>query len=568
MGQTINRREFLKHSGSVAAVAALSGGGVLLQGCTAGKDYDLVVAGGLVYDGLGGAPVRSDIGISGSRIKAVGKIPGRRGRAVVEAAGKAVSPGFIDVHDHSDIGLLANPRAESAVRQGVTTLMSGNCGSSPFPVADDVLEELKSVARTEFDVDMDWRDLGGFFARLEKSGTAVNYATLVGHGAVRGAAMGFNDRPPKPDELNRMKAIVAENMDAGAFGLSTGLEYTPGSFAAPVEIAELCKIVAGRGGVYATHMRDEGDRLIEAIEEAIEAARKSGVKLQISHLKTAFPRNWGKVGEVLALLDRANKEGLAVRADRYPYIAGSTGLSINFPTWARQGTTEEFLARLKDPALDDRLREYVAEREKKFGSWDKVVVSGVSTANNKWVEGLDVLAASQKSGKPPYEFMRDLIVEEKDLVDSVLFMMTEDNLRRILAHPQVGIGSDSSVRAPYGILSTGKPHPRVYGTFPRVLGKYVREEKLLSAEAMIRKMTSVPASSFGLADRGVIKEGAFADLVVFDPAAVADRATWKDPHQYPAGIEAVIVNGAITVGDGEHTGTLAGSVLRKTVIRR
>ena len=564
MNPTINRRDFLKTAGSAAAWTTLSGGGgLLLQGCSAGKEYDLVVTGGLVYDGLGGAPVRADIGIAGERIKAVGKIPGRRGRAVVEAAGKAVAPGFIDVHDHSDIGLLANPRAESSIRQGVTTLISGNCGASPFPVAAEVLEELKSVARTEYDVEMDWRDLGGFFARLEKGGTAINYATLVGHGAVRGAAMGLNDRPPKPDELDRMRKIVAENMEAGAFGLSTGLEYTPGSFAASAEIIELCKIVAGRDGVYATHMRDEGDLLIEAMEEAIDAARLSGVKLQISHLKTAFPRNWGKIGEALALLDRAKEEGLAVRADRYPYIAGSTGLSINFPTWAREGTTEEFLARLMDPALDGRLREYVAERETKFGSWDKIVVSAVSTSKNKWVEGLDVRTASQKAGKPPYEFMRDLIVEEKDLVDSVLFMMTEDNLGRILAYPGVGIGADGAVRAPYGILSTGKPHPRVYGTFPRVLGKYVREEKLLSAEAMIRKMTAVAAETFGLADRGVIREGAFADLVVYDPATVADRATWKDPHQYPAGIDLVVVNGAITVRDGEHTGSLAGRVLRK-----
>jgi len=563
MKSTIGRREFLKTAGSAAAAAALGGGGLILQGCSTGKEYDLVVAGGLVYDGLGGDPIRADIGISGSRIKALGKIPGRRGLAVVEAAGKSVAPGFIDVHDHSDLGLIANPKAESAVRQGVTTLISGNCGSSPFPVADEVLEEGKAVAQSEFGVDVDWRDIGGFFARLEKGGIAVNYATLVGHGEVRGAAMGFNDRPPTAGELERMKAIVAENMDDGAFGLSTGLEYTPGSFAAPAEIVELCKIVAGRDGVYATHMRDEGDLLIESMTEAVDAARLSGVRLQISHLKTAFPRNWGKIDEALGLLDRTDKEGLFVRADRYPYIAGSTGLSINFPAWARAGTTAEFVARLKDPALDGRIRAYIAEREKKFESWDKVVIAGVSTAKNKWVEGMDVLAASQKAGKTPYAFMRDLIVEEKDLVDTVLFMMTEDNLRRILAHPRVGIGSDSSAIAPYGILSKGKPHPRTYGTFPRVLGKYVREEQLVSAREMIRKMTSAPAAMFGLADRGVVKEGAFADLVVFDPESVADRATWKEPHQYPAGIEAVVINGKTVVREGEHTETLAGRVLRK-----
>jgi len=564
MSGEIERREFLKSAGSAAAWTALGGGGLLLQGCSAGKEYDLVITGGLIYDGSGGAPFPADIGVAGDRIKAVGKIPGRRGKAVIEAAGKAVAPGFIDAHDHSDIGLLADPRAESAVRQGVTTLISGNCGSSPFPIADEVLEESKSAAKALLGVDVDWRDISGFFGRLEKGGTAVNYATLVGHGDVRGAAMGFNDRPPSAGEMARMRQLVDENMAAGAFGLSSGLEYTPGSFAAPAEINDFCRVVAARGGVYATHMRGEGDFLLESLNEAIEAARQSGVTLQISHFKTAFPRNWSKVGAALALVERAKDEGIKIRADRYPYIAGSTGLSINFPAWARAGTTKDFVSRLQDPTLDGKLRAYVAEREQKLGSWDKVVVSGVVSEKNKWVEGMNVLAAATRAGKSPYEFMRDLIVEEKDLVDSVLFMMDEGNLRRILSHPLIGIGSDSSVQSVSGILSSGKPHPRTFGTFPRALGKYVREEKLLSAEEMIRKMTSFPAETFGLADRGRIRQGAFADLVVYDPATVADRATWENPHQYPAGIEAVVVNGVPAVRGGAHTGALAGRILRKT----
>lgn len=564
MAHTINRRQFLRTAGSAAAAASLAGGGLVLQGCAAGKEFDLVIVNGMVHDGLGGAPVRADIGIAGPLIKTVGKIPASRGRAVLDAGGSAVSPGFIDVHDHSDLGLLANPKAESAIRQGVTTIISGNCGSSPFPVADEVLEEAKQNAKTQFGIDLDWRDLRGFLARLEQGQTAVNYATLIGHGSVRGAAMGFNDRLPRPEDMDRMRAIVGEAITAGAFGLSTGLEYTPSGFAVPAEISELCKIVAARGGVYATHMRDEGDRLIEALQEAIDTARAAGVKLQISHFKTAFPRNWGKLDEALALIESAKTEGLDITCDRYPYIAGSTGLSINFPAWAQQGTTEEFLIRLKDPALDRRIREYIAERERKFGSWDKVVISGVVSEKNKWVEGLDVLAAAQREKKTPYEFMRDLIVEERNNVDTVIFMMTEDNLRRILAHPLIGVGSDSSVRAPYGVLSSGKPHPRAFGTFPRILGRYVRDEKLVPAEVMIRKMTSAPASKFGLQGRGVLRAGAFADIVVFDPATVADKATWTNPHQYPAGILHVIVNGSVAVRDGEHIGKPAGRVLRKT----
>lgn len=563
MALTLSRRQFLSRTGSAAA-ATLAGAGPLLQGCAAGKSYDFVVTGGLVFDGLGGPPLEADIGIVGEAVKAVGRIPASRGKAVIQADGLAVAPGFIDVHDHSDLGLLAGPNADSAVRQGVTTLVSGQCGSAPFPIADEILEEVKANAKTQFGVEVDWRDLKGFLARLEKGGTAVNYATLAGHGSLRGAAMGFNDRPPKPEEMERMKALLLADLEAGAFGLSTGLEYTPSGFAAAAEIVELCRITAARGGVYATHMRDEGDKLVEAVAEAIDAARASGVSLQISHLKTAFPRNWNKLDEVFSLIERAKAEGLDVTADRYPYIAGSTGLSINFPAWARQGTTDEFLARLQDPSLDKRLREYVAERESKLGDWDKVVIAGVFGDKNKACEGLGVLEAAKRAGKGPYELMRDLIIEERDNVDTVLFMMTEDNLKRILAHPRVLVGSDSSVRSAEGILSRGKPHPRGFGTFPRILGMYVREEKVLSLETAVRKMTFEAAAKFKLEGRGILKPGAFADLVIFDPAAVADKSTWSEPHKYPAGISHVLVNGKPVVADGKHTGAWPGRVLRKT----
>jgi N-acyl-D-amino-acid deacylase len=563
MAQTISRRQFLRRTGTAAAAASLAGAGPLLQGCAAGKAYDLVIVGGLVYDGLGGPATAADLGLVGGMIKAVGRIPASRGKAVIEAKGLAVAPGFIDVHDHTDLSLLADPRAESAVRQGVTTLISGQCGSSLFPLAESVLEEVRSNAKAQYAVEVDWRDLKGLQARLEKGGTAVNFATLSGHGSLRGAAMGFNDRPPQPEEMERMKALLAEDLAAGSFGLSTGLEYTPSGFAAADEIIALCRMVAARGGVYATHMRDEGDRLVEAVEEAIAAARASGASLQISHLKTAFPRNWGKLDEVLGLIERARAEGIDVTADRYPYIAGSTGLDINFPAWARQGTTDEFLARLKDEKLDKRLREYTDERERKLGSWDKVVISGVVGEKNKVYEGLNILQASERAGKQPYEFMRDLIVEERDNVDTVIFMMNEDNLKRILAHPLVLIGSDSSVRATGGILAQGKPHPRGFGTFPRVLGKYVREDKLFSLETAVKKITSAAAAKFKLEGRGIVKPGAFADIVVFDPAAIADKATWEDPHQYPTGISHVLVNGRPVIAEGRHTGAAPGRVLRK-----
>lgn len=559
----ITRRRFLGETARAVAAASVAGGGLVLTGCSSRKDFDLVIKDGLVYDGLGNPGLVTDIGISRDLIKYLGKISYSRGRAVLEARGLAVAPGFIDVHDHSDVQLLVNPKAESAVHQGITTTISGNCGSSPFPIADEIFEQEKDSLKKRYEIDLTWRDIQGFFSRIEEKGIALNYGTLVGQGAIRGAAMGFNDRAPKPAELEKMKALVSENLKNGALGLSSGLEYTPGSFAQPDELAELCKIVALAGGVYATHMRDEGDALIESLMETIDVAKKSGVSVQISHLKVAYPRNWGKINAAIVKIEEAKKDGVDIFCDRYPYIAGATSLDFNFPLWARQGTTEEFLSRLKDPYQDAKLRSYIVEREKKLESWDKVVISYVLTEKNRKFEGKNILEASREAGKPPYEFMRDLLIEENDQVGIVIFMMKEENLSRILAHPLVGIGTDGEARAPYGLLGRGKPHPRVYGTFPRAIGKYVREEKLLKLEEMLKKMTSFPAKKFGLQKRGVVRAENIADLVIFDPDKIIDKATWKEPHQYPAGVEYVLVNGEIVIDKGSHTGKLPGKILRK-----
>jgi N-acyl-D-amino-acid deacylase len=566
MKRRLTRREFLKNSGRAAVAASVVGSGLVLRGCSSGRDFDLVIKDGFVLDGLGNPGRNGDIGVSGGVIKEIGKIPASRGASVIEARGLAVAPGFIDAHDHTSVELLVNPKGESAVRQGVTTLVSGNCGSSVFPVAEATYQESKEAMNREFGIDLDWRDINGFFARLEKNGMALNYATLVGHGDVRGAAMGLSDRPPTDQELERVKAFINENMAMGALGLSSGLEYTPGSFAGPDELVELCKVVAAKGGVYATHMRDEGDKLLESLDEAIGTAKKSGVSLQISHFKVAYPRNWDKIDAAIARVEEAKAAGVDILCDRYTYIAGATGLSLNFPAWAREGTARDFVARLKDSALDSRLRAYIAEREAKLGSWDKVLIASVLIEKNKKYEGLNVLEASRQAGKAPYEFMRDLLIEENGAVGMVIFMMKEDNLRRILAHPRVVIGADSETHAPYGRLGQGKPHPRAYGTFARALGKYVREEKLLKLEEMVRKMTSMTAGKFGLERRGALGPGLFADIVVFDPDRIIDNATWKEPHQYPAGVEYVLVNGEVVIERGNHTGKLPGKILRKKAV--
>ena len=563
MKKPITRRNFLKKSSQMAAVTSLSGCGLLLKGCSSKQEYDIVIKEGIIYDGLGNEPIETDIGITGDRIKKIGKISISKGKSVIDAKDLSVCPGFIDAHDHTDIGLIVNPKAESAIRQGITTLVSGNCGSSPFPVAEEIFEETKEALKSVYQIDLTWMDIKGFFSKLEEKGMALNYSTLVGQGTIRGAAMGFNDRPPKPEELEKMKEMVAENIENGAIGLSSGLEYAPSSFAQSDEIIELCHVAAQYGGVYATHLRNEGDRLIESIQETIDVAQKTGVSLQISHFKIAYPRNWHKIEDALSKVDEAKKQGVDIFCDRYPYIAGSTGLSLYFPLWARQGTTEEFIARLKDSTLESKLRAHTLEQEEKLGSWDKVVISAVATEKNRIFEGKSVLQGAKETDKDPFEFMRDLLIEENNMVGMVTFMMKEENLKKVLAHPLIGIGCDGSALAPYGILGRGKPHPRSYGTFPRVLGKYIREENILPLPVMMKKMTSIPAQKFGFTDRGSIERGRFADLVIFDEKRVIDKATWVEPHQYSEGIEYVLVNGEVVIERGEHKEKYPGRVLKK-----
>jgi N-acyl-D-amino-acid deacylase len=561
--KSMNRRAFIRGALTTAALASSGGAGLFLQGCSKAKDLDVLIAGGTVFDGSGGPPFRGDVGIASGAIREIGRISVRRARSVIKAQGLAVSPGFIDVHDHTDVGLLVNPRAESAVRQGVTTLVSGQCGESPFPLADDDFDKLRQELAADYGLDADWRDVRGFLGRLENAGAAVNYGTFVGHGTIRAAAMGYGDRAPSMEEMDRMKALLAESMAGGALGLSSGLEYTPGSFASTEELIELCRVAAHTGGVYATHMRDEEAGILEAVDEALRIARETPVRLQISHLKIGYAVNWPKFGELMARMERARAAGIDFRCDRYPYIAWATSLGQFFPLWSREGTAADFIARLRDPSLDARLRAEIAAKEKELGSWDKALISDVATERNRGVEGTSVLAASAKAGKPPYEFIRDLLIEESGRVGQVTFGMSEEHLKTLLAHPLVGVGADGLAVAPYGPLSKGKPHPRYYGTFPRVLGKYVREEKVVPLAEMIRKMTAMPAGHLGFVRRGMLKVGWAADVCVFDPARIIDKATFEEPAVYPEGISQVVVNGEIVVDSGQHTGRLPGKVLRK-----
>ncbi|HOD98554.1 MAG TPA: D-aminoacylase [Syntrophales bacterium] len=531
----------------------------------AAPEFDLLIINGCVYDGLGHLGVEVDLAVKRDRIALLSKgIATARAGTVIDARGMAVAPGFIDPHSHTDIELLVNPRAESKIRQGVTTEIAGNCGYTVFPLSQLNYEERRRYCAEQYDVPLIWRDLEGFFSELESKGIAVNYATFMGHGTLRSAVFGTQDRPPTPAEMSAMKALIRENMQMGALGLSTGLIYVPGCFADRQELISLCRETAVYGGIYSTHMRNESDYLVEAVEEAITIAQEAHISLQISHLKLAYPRNWSKIHWVLSRISEVNAQGLEILADRYPYTASSTVLSSFMPPWIQQGTTSEYLARLTDPANEEKIRNYVQIQEEKVGSWDNVFISSVLRKDNEHLAGKSIRRAARDAGKEPYIFIRDLLISEEDQVWMINFSLNEDNFKRIILHPLVIIGSDGWARAPYGPLGKDKPHPRSYGTFPRMLGRYVREEGIMSMERAIEKMTSLTARKFGLYGRGIIKEGNFADLVVFAPEQIIDRSTWTDPHQYPEGIPYVIVNGIPVIYEGEHTDAFPGRILRKS----
>ena len=522
-----------------------------------------VIRNGDVADVASGVLVKRDVGIAGDRIVALAE-PGRlAGERVVDASGCVVSPGFVDIHSHSDTFPLIDPSARSKLCDGVTTEIAGNCGFSPFPArGPERKQEQREADRHGLVVD--WANAQEFFERAERAGSAINRGYLVGHGRVRAVVMGYENRPPTAQELAAMRAEVASALEAGALGLSSGLAYAPGCFCGADELTALCRVVAEHGGLYSTHMRSEGDGLEKAVEEALTVGKTSGARLQISHVKTTGQRNWGKISWLKDRLFRAREEGVDVTCDRYPYIAGSTGLHFVLPDWAKEGGPEAELKRLTDPSMRKKVAEAVAANYPDPASWQRIVVSCVPGAANKRYEGKCVAEIARLSGSDPISAVFDLLTAEKLDVDAIIFSMCEENLREILTWPFVAIGSDASFRCPEGPLSEGKPHPRAYGTFSRVLRRYVREQGVLGLVEALRKMTLLPAQRAGLARRGAIEKGWFADIVVFDPAAVEDRATFEDPHQCSKGIEYVFVNGKMAVNQGVPLGGLHGAILRRT----
>jgi N-acyl-D-amino-acid deacylase len=525
---------------------------------------NLKIEGATVIDGTGAPGSRADVGVTDETITAVGDLSRERAGTTLNATGKVVAPGFIDMHSHSDWRLWANRRAESKIRQGVTTEVVGNCGFSPAPVSVEFREDLRGFALyVPRGMTFEWPTFGDYLRAFDAEGTALNVVHLVGHGTLRIAAMGFARRPPTSAELTRMQKLMAEAMEDGAWGLSTGLIYAPGSYAETEEIVAVARAAARLRGFYASHIRGEGATLLTAVSEAIRVGRDADLPVQVSHVKAAGRPNWGGVPKALALIDAARAEGLDVRADVYPYTASSTTLRTLLPDWALEGGIDAMLKRLADPAERARVRAAVespsAESIVSRVGWENVMIS--YCAKRKDAEGRRLSEIARAHGMDPIEAAIELIVDEAGRAYMILFQLDEADLRAALVHPHVMIGSDGSSLAPYGPLGEGKPHPRSYGTFPRVLGEYAREQRTIPLATAVHKMTGLPATRLGLRDRGVVRPGARADLVVFDARRVIDRATYDDPHRYPDGIEHVVVNGRFVVKNGEHTGSLPGKVL-------
>lgn len=524
-----------------------------------------VLVGGTVIDGTGSPPRRADVLIENGRVSAVGPDASRPGATRLDVEDLVVAPGFIDIHTHCDFTLQRWPRADSMIRQGVTTVVVGNCGHSTFPVGDGERKEmLRSYSSfLSEDLDWSWTDATGFVRSLRSLPLAPNVALLVGHGTARVAAMGFDARSPTEAEEGLMRAAVAEAMEAGAFGLSTGLIYPPGTYATTAEVVALAEVAARYGGFYSTHMRNEGPAVLDSVGEAIEVAERAGIPLEISHHKVLGRRNWGLTDSSLALIDEARRRGVDVSADQYPYEASATTMTALLPTWSVEGGTERMRARLADPDERRRVRQEVLEgptdgRPKRDFEPDTVLVASVPGADPQ-VTGRTISEIGAARGVEPVDAMLDLLAQHGGGVEVVIFAIGEEDIRRVMAHPQVAVASDGWTLHPG---AGGRPHPRSYGTFARVLGHYVRDENHLTLTDAVRKMTSLPAHRLKMADRGTISPGSWADVVVFDPERVRDRATYEDPHRYCEGVAHVFVNGAHVIDRGEDTGAAAGEVLR------
>lgn len=517
---------------------------------------DILIRNGDVVDGSGSARYKADVAVETGRIVEIGPLAGSQARTVIDASACVVTPGFVDMHSHADFSLPVNPTAESLVHQGITTTVIGQCGSSPAPLLDETRQQViaqKGTEETSLPWD-EWSTFGSYLDYLGRIGTSLNFVPLLGQGTVRSGVAGFGATRPDEEQMSRMQREVVRAMESGAIGVSTGLIYPPGSFSSTEELIAFTRPAGERGGFYFSHIRGEGETLLEAVSEAIRIGRETGAAVQISHFKATGPGNWHKSAQALELIDQARDEGLDVTADMYPYLASSTSLSALLPKWAREGGKEATLERLANV----KTRQQIAADMSSF-DWEKVYI-GKSPRNHAY-EGHHVAELANESGQAPQDWTLGTLSETELDLSMIRFSMSEHNRQVELRHPAMMIGTDGSGLANTGPLSQGKPHPRSYGTFPRILGHYVREQGVISLEDAICKMCGLPAQKLRWTDRGLIQKGYQADLVVLDPDSVAEQATYQAPHQYPVGIHYVLVNGDLVISNSTHTRARPGKRL-------
>ncbi|HEX4242272.1 MAG TPA: D-aminoacylase [Steroidobacteraceae bacterium] len=550
-----------------AACAALLAGAVCLPATAAEVPYDVIIANGRIVDGTGSPWYYGDVGIRGGRIAAIGKLGDAPAAKRIDAAGKVVAPGFIDMLGQSELTILVDPRLPSKIYQGITTEVTGE-GNSPAPLIGRARDEM-AQALEHYGLTADWRTFGEYFARLERQGIGINLASYVGATSIREAVIGLDDRPPSAAELVRMRSLVREAMEQGAVGVSSSLEYAPAPYASTEELIALASEAAPYGGIYATHMRSEGDAITAALDETFRIAREAHIPAEIWHLKVAGKRNFGRMAEVIKRIEAARAGGLDISADTYAYTAWFNDMSAFVPPWAHDGGNDRMIARLKDPATRARIIKDIKTPSTKWDNeWDEVqgpesiLVGVVKNPALLPLQGKTIAAVAKERGKDPLETLLDILVEDNGFTGCAVFGMQEADVALALAQPWVAVNNDSSGTSPEGVLGKEHPHPRAYGTFPRILRKYVREEHRLSLEDAVRKFAALPAQRMRFTDRGVLKQGLFADVVVFDPATITDRSTFSEPNQLATGMSWVLVNGVPVIADGRMTGAKPGHVLR------
>ena len=533
----------------------------------AGSDYDLIVRNGHVIDGTGSPWYAADVAVKQGRVAAIGKLDAASATRIIDAHGQVVAPGFIDMLGQSELTLLVDPRAPSKIFQGITTEITGE-GESVAPLNDAMIKANQS-SYDHYHLKADWHTLGEYFGRLEKQGIGINLATYIGATSVREMVIGYRDRAPTRDELRKMEELVAEGMRQGAMGISSALEYPPAPYASTAELIALAGVAARFGGIYATHMRDEGDAEMAALDETFRIGREAQIPIEIFHLKTSGNKNWGSMPLVVERIEKARSQGIDVAADTYAYTAWSNGMAAFTPPWANDGGKEQLLRRLKDPAMRARMRKDMTTPS---DTWDNewleiagpqdVLICAVNHKELLQYQGKRLSEVAAEWHEDGIDAIFDFLIRDEAGTSVAVFGMSEPDVVLALQQPWVSVDNDDSATSPEGILGADHPHPRAYGTFPRILAKYVREEARLSLPDAIRKFTALPAQREHLSDRGVIKQGMWADLVVFDPRLIHDVATYDDPNRLSVGMSYVLVNGVAVIEDGRMTGTLPGTVLR------